>query len=194
MHAPKNIRNIWLCKRSNAGIKQTRTTKKYRTTDHSTRLCYNPYCTSCWTHKVLAITLFIPGTHRTDPIRTFCRRQKSLAPAGIRTSHRPGRSLIYYTDCTMLTPFRAPSNRNRKRDKLPNLTKMRTASYTRVTLPHNVTPYRDSMDGTRDRVAYQKLVTRSRYGFVRCAVGIRPSHQRDDKVKAWAGVEGQRDT
>ena len=31
--------------------------------------------------------------------------------------------------------------------------------YTLVTLPHIVTPYRDSVDGTRDRVTYQKLVT-----------------------------------
>ena len=33
-------------------------------------------------------------------------------------------------------------------------------SYTLVTLPCIVTPYRDSVDGTRDRVTYQKLVTR----------------------------------
>jgi len=32
--------------------------------------------------------------------------------------------------------------------------------YTLVTLPHIVTPYRDSVDGTRDRVTYQTLVTR----------------------------------
>ena len=32
--------------------------------------------------------------------------------------------------------------------------------YTLVTLPRNVTPYRVSVDGTRDRVTYQKLVTR----------------------------------
>jgi len=31
---------------------------------------------------------------------------------------------------------------------------------TRVTLTRIVTPYRDSVDGTRDRVTYQKLVTR----------------------------------
>jgi len=31
---------------------------------------------------------------------------------------------------------------------------------TLVTLPRVVTPYRDSVDGTRDRVMYQKLVTR----------------------------------
>jgi hypothetical protein len=34
--------------------------------------------------------------------------------------------------------------------------------YTLVTLPRIVTPYRDSVDGTRDRVTCQKLVTRSR--------------------------------
>jgi hypothetical protein len=32
--------------------------------------------------------------------------------------------------------------------------------YTRVTLPRIVTPYRDSVDGTRDRVTHRKLVTR----------------------------------
>jgi len=32
--------------------------------------------------------------------------------------------------------------------------------YTLVTLPRIVTPYRDSVDGTRDLVTYQKLVTR----------------------------------
>ena len=32
--------------------------------------------------------------------------------------------------------------------------------YTLVTLPRIVTPYRDSVDGTRARVTYQKLVTR----------------------------------
>jgi len=32
--------------------------------------------------------------------------------------------------------------------------------YTLVTLPRIVTPYRDSVDGTPDRVTYQKLVTR----------------------------------
>ena len=32
--------------------------------------------------------------------------------------------------------------------------------YTLVTLPRIVTPYRESVDGTRDRVTYQKLVTR----------------------------------
>jgi len=32
--------------------------------------------------------------------------------------------------------------------------------YTLVTLPRIVTPYCDSVDGTRDRVTYQKLITR----------------------------------
>jgi hypothetical protein len=32
--------------------------------------------------------------------------------------------------------------------------------YTLLTLPRTVTPYRDSVDGTRDDVTYQKLVTR----------------------------------
>ena len=55
--------------------------------------------------------------------------------------------------------------------------------YTLVMLPRIVTPYRDSVDGTRDRVTYQKLVTRQRYGLVRCSVGIWPLHQRDDTAK-----------
>ena len=67
------------------------------------------------------------------------------------------------------------------------------AGSTLVTLPRNVTPYRDSVKGARDRVTYQKLVTRSRYGLVRCAVGIWLSHERDDTVTAGAGVEVQRD-
>jgi hypothetical protein len=66
--------------------------------------------------------------------------------------------------------------------------------YTLVTLPRTVTPYRDSVDGTRDHVTYQKLVTRWRYGHVQCTVGIWPSHQRDDTVTAWAGLDVQRDT
>jgi len=32
--------------------------------------------------------------------------------------------------------------------------------YTLVTLPHNVTSYRGSVDGTRDRVTYRKFVMR----------------------------------
>ena len=60
---------------------------------------------------------------------------------------------------------------------------------TLVTLPRIVTPYRGSVDGTRDRVTYQKLVTRSSYGLVRCAVGIWPSHQRNDTVTAGARVD-----
>jgi len=63
-----------------------------------------------------------------------------------------------------------------------------------VTLPRTVTPYRDSVDGTCDRVTYQKLVTSSRYGLVRRAVGIFPSQQRNDMVTARADVDGQRDT
>ena len=64
--------------------------------------------------------------------------------------------------------------------------------YTVITLPRIVTPYRHSVDGTRGRVTYQKLVTRLRHGLVRCAVGIWPSHQRDDTVTAGAGVDVQR--
>ena len=65
---------------------------------------------------------------------------------------------------------------------------------TLVTLLRNVTPYRDSVNWARDRVTYQKLVTPSRYGLVRCAVGIWLSHQRDDTVRAVASVDVQRDT
>ena len=69
---------------------------------------------------------------------------------------------------------------------------MTKGGYTLVTLPRIVTPYRDSVYGTSARVTYQKLVTRSRYRLVRCAVGIWPSHQRDDTVTAGAGVDVQR--
>jgi hypothetical protein len=37
---------------------------------------------------------------------------------------------------------------------------LRYGGYTLVTLPRIVTLYRDSVDGTRDRVTYQKFVTR----------------------------------
>jgi len=60
---------------------------------------------------------------------------------------------------------------------------------TLVTLPRNVTPYRDSVNGARDRVTYQKLVTLSLYGLVRCAVDIWLSHQREDTVTAGASVD-----
>jgi hypothetical protein len=40
-----------------------------------------------------------------------------------------------------------------------NMVKVKGGS-TLVTLPRIVTPYRDSVDGTRDRVKYQKLITR----------------------------------
>ena len=56
--------------------------------------------------------------------------------------------------------------------------------YTLVTLPRNVTPYRDSVDGTCVHVTYQKFVKRLRYGLVRRAVGIWPSHQKDGTVTA----------
>jgi hypothetical protein len=65
---------------------------------------------------------------------------------------------------------------------------------TLVTLSRVLTAYRDSVDVTRDHETYQKLVTRQRYGLVRCAVGIWLSHQRDDTVTAWAGLDMQRDT
>jgi hypothetical protein len=38
--------------------------------------------------------------------------------------------------------------------------RMSKGGYTLVTLPRIVTPYRDSVDETRARVTYQKLVTR----------------------------------
>ena len=56
--------------------------------------------------------------------------------------------------------------------------------YTLVTLLRTVPLYRDSVDVTRDHVTYQKLVTRYRYGLVRCPVGIWSSHQWDDTVTA----------
>ena len=53
-----------------------------------------------------------------------------------------------------------------------------------VTLPRNITTYRDSVVGTHDSVTYQKLVTWSHYGLVGCAVSIWLSYQRDDMVTA----------
>jgi hypothetical protein len=40
-----------------------------------------------------------------------------------------------------------------------NMRRTNKGGYTLVTLPRTVTPYRDSVDGTRDHVTYQKLVT-----------------------------------
>ena len=133
----KYIRNIRLCKRSNTGIKQTRTTTKYRTTHHSNRLCYNPYCISCWTHKVLAITLFIPGTHRIGGrighrLGTDVLQKTEISCPCWHSNLASARSQPnYYTNCAMLSPLRAPSNRNRKRGKLPNLTVKDASDFTR---------------------------------------------------------------
>jgi hypothetical protein len=74
-----------------------------------------------------------------------------------------------------------------------NVAAVTKGGYTLVTLPRIATPYRDSVDETRARVAYQKLVRRSCYELVRRAAGIWPSYQRDDTVTALAGVDVQRD-
>jgi hypothetical protein len=62
----------------------------------------------------------------------------------------------------------------------------------------NVTTYRNTVSWQCGRDSwprtYKKLVTRQRHGLVRCAVGIWTSHQRVDKVKAWTGLDVQRDT
>ena len=60
-------------------------------------------------------------------------------------------------------------------DAFRNFSIVSKGGSTLVTLPRIVTPYRDSVDGTRDRVTYQKLVTRQCYELVRCAVGIWPT-------------------
>ena len=52
-----------------------------------------------------------------------------------------------------------PPTMHARREAKWNLAKGR---YTLVTLPRNVTPYRDSVDETCDHVTYQKLVTRLR--------------------------------
>jgi len=58
-------------------------------------------------------------------------------------------------------PYHHPTTsqppRNVSRTRYPSLPK---GGYTLVTLPRIVTPYRDSVYGTRARVTYQKLVTR----------------------------------
>jgi len=48
----------------------------------------------------------------------------------------------------------------RRRRKFRPFWQKHLGASTLVTLPRNVTPYRDSVDGTRDRVTYQKFVTR----------------------------------
>ena len=63
--------------------------------------------------------------------------------------------------------------------------------YTLVTLPRIVTPYRDSVDGTRARVRIKSCSHGNVTGSFRRAVGIWPSHQRDDTVTAGAGVDVQ---
>jgi hypothetical protein len=56
--------------------------------------------------------------------------------------------------------------------------------YTLVTLPRIVTPYRDSVDGTSERVTYQNWLRGDvSYGLVRCAVGILPYHPFDATAK-----------
>jgi hypothetical protein len=52
------------------------------------------------------------------------------------------------------------SRTTRKRGSPCNVASTPKGGYTIVTLPRTVTPYRDSVDGTRDHVTYQKLVTR----------------------------------
>jgi hypothetical protein len=60
-------------------------------------------------------------------------------------SHRQQKGLIHHSCCA---------------ERLPETdTNPCKGGYTLVTLPRIVTPYRDSVDGTRDRLTYQKLVT-----------------------------------
>jgi hypothetical protein len=54
--------------------------------------------------------------------------------------------------------FRA--NMTKLIDAFRNFSNVSKGESTLVTLPRIVTPYRDSVDGTRDRITYQKLVTR----------------------------------
>jgi hypothetical protein len=42
---------------------------------------------------------------------------------------------------------------------MSDITALGKGGYSLVTLPHNVTPCRESVDGTRDHVTYQNLVT-----------------------------------
>jgi hypothetical protein len=60
--------------------------------------------------------------------------------------------------CTF--PVRFPAEKDDKRRTPDGSEGTYNAGYTLVTLPRTVTPYRDSVDGTRDHVTYQKLVMR----------------------------------
>ena len=51
-------------------------------------------------------------------------------------------------------------NSTTTRTEVQLVTRPDKGGYTLVTLPRTVTPYRDSVDGTRHRLTYQKLVTR----------------------------------
>jgi hypothetical protein len=65
---------------------------------------------------------------------------------------RPARFTIKATN----PPYSLLRQRTSGQEEIPQHYK---GGSTLVTLPRIVTPYRDSVDGTRGRVTYQKLVT-----------------------------------
>jgi hypothetical protein len=62
----------------------------------------------------------------------------------------------------------------------------------------NVTTYRNTVSWQCGRDSWPRNVLTARYAVTlrhdRCTVSIWPSHQRDDTVTAWAGLDVQRDT
>jgi hypothetical protein len=64
-----------------------------------------------------------------------------------------GKSLAVVMPGMIFTPFWFLTNIGRSCGLIKG-------GYTLVTLPRTVTPYRDSVDETRDHVTYQTLVTR----------------------------------
>jgi hypothetical protein len=94
-------------------------------------------------------------THRTLPyasvnIMTHCRRFVMSRP----------KYLFFVRDIVaflfIITIYRVV--RNSTADAAFLFVTWHKGGYTLVTLPRTVTPYRDSVDGIRDRVTYQKMV------------------------------------
>ena len=81
------------------------------------------------------------------------------------TGHRTADTTVAGIRCIDETRYfyisvRTSTFRQRQQKKVRKLLGEAKGGYKLVTLPRIVTSYRDSVDGTRDSVTYQKLVTR----------------------------------